>query len=300
MSRANPVSITLQDSPVPGRTAYDLFVETMGIEWPITAERFDRITCRQVLLAHSEQKPVGCALVDIAESRGYVQLIAVLPSWQGRGIGTALLEEAEHWLLQQGTTEIHLGAGGRYLWQGVPDGCHPWFIRRGYVDRETNLDMSVDLHMYPYPERVDRKLPDGMTFRTARPDDREDLIAVLNDEDLSDWKQDYLSLIDAGRCTDILLAVHNGEIIGAVMGLVDETVWKDCFPGPVGELACLGVLSRYRGKGVGLALAARLTLRLKELGMTTGYLKWTWLESWYGTLGYQTWRRFHMMEKSGE
>jgi N-acetylglutamate synthase-like GNAT family acetyltransferase len=66
---------------------------------------------------------------------------------------------------------------------------------------------------------------------------------------------------------------------------------------PVGELACMGVIRSCRGRGIGKALAAKVTDDLKRRGMTTGYLRWTWLEDWYGSLGYQRWETFHMMSK---
>ena len=74
--------------------------------------------------------------------------------------------------------------------------------------------------------------------------------------------------------------------------------WERCFFGPIGGLGCLGVRESERGAGIGRALAAEGTRRLREAGCAVSYLGWTWLEDWYGALGYRVWRRFAMMEKT--
>jgi len=51
---------------------------------------------------------VGFAMGD--RSNGEVQVVAVLPGYEGRGIGKALLLEVQAWLFAEGFDEIWLGA----------------------------------------------------------------------------------------------------------------------------------------------------------------------------------------------
>lgn len=50
----------------------------------------------------------------------------------------------------------------------------------------------------------------------------------------------------------------------------------------------------WRGRGVGLALAALVTECLREEGVARSYVGWTWLVDWYGRLGYRVWRTYAM------
>ena len=53
-------------------------------------------------------RAVGFAMGDRAN--GEVQVVAVLPGYEGRGIGKALLLEVQAWLFSEGQEEIWLGA----------------------------------------------------------------------------------------------------------------------------------------------------------------------------------------------
>jgi beta-N-acetylhexosaminidase len=53
-----------------------------------------------------------------------------------------------------------------------------------------------------------------------------------------------------------------------------------------------------RNRGIGLTLAAYATDVLRREGFRHSYLGYTWLEQWYGRLGYRTFRSFWMGEKA--
>jgi GNAT superfamily N-acetyltransferase len=59
-------------------------------------------------LCRHGDRTVGFAMADRAN--GEVQVVAVLPGYEGRGIGRALLEQARDWLFAEGHDEIWLGA----------------------------------------------------------------------------------------------------------------------------------------------------------------------------------------------
>lgn len=53
-------------------------------------------------LARVDDRYVGYAVTGRTESRGYLQRLAVDPAHQGRGVGTALVEDSSNWLRQRG------------------------------------------------------------------------------------------------------------------------------------------------------------------------------------------------------
>lgn len=59
-------------------------------------------------LCECEGEVVGFAMGDRAN--GEVQVVAVLPDFEGRGIGKALLRQVRDWLFAEGYEEIWLGA----------------------------------------------------------------------------------------------------------------------------------------------------------------------------------------------
>ena len=296
MSSMDPglLDFRMSDRIEPGD--YDMFSTTME-QWPLTKESFQYVSVKLNIQAYRNDELAGYVWTDRNDDTGNIQLIVVKPQYQGNGIGRLLLMKAEEWLAREGIRSIHLGAGDGYLWQGVPDGSQDWFLRRGYSIDEASIDMTMDLRRYEYPTWVDERLPAGIVFRNAAPDDFSGLMKALEDEDLVEWKPYYRILIKTGRYNDIFVALHNSEIIGMVMGSCNESIWQERLEKPVGELACMGVVSSYRGRGIGKSLAARATNDLKRRGMVTGYLRWTSLEDWYGSLGYQRWAVFHMMSK---
>jgi len=259
--------------------AYDLYTQALASEWPLSEQRFSQIGCHQVVLACRQSEPLGIALLDRDGTQGYIQVIAVKPPYQSQGIGSALLNASERWFAQHGVTEVHVGRGRQYLWQGAPEGCERFFRRHGYTDTETSVDMTLDLAQYAHPSWVDARLPPQVCIRRARREDAGNLPPVFHDEDLASWLGVYMRTMASGQYDSILLAATENGIVGLVLLLTE------------------GVRQAYRNQGIGRALAAAATRQLKRQGMDTSYVGWTWLENWYGALGYRVWRRFHMMSK---
>ena len=50
-----------------------------------------------------------------------------------------------------------------------------------------------------------------------------------------------------------------------------------------------GVAEEAREQGIGLALAARVTERIRVRELTTSFVGYAWLVDWYGRLGYRVW-----------
>jgi GNAT superfamily N-acetyltransferase len=70
--------------------------------------------------------------------------------------------------------------------------------------------------------------------------------------------------------------------------------WLAVLGEQTGGIGPLGVVESMRRRGIGLALAARVTEVLRERGLEKSYIGWTWLVDWYGRLGYQIWQEYIM------
>ncbi|MBP7402854.1 MAG: GNAT family N-acetyltransferase, partial [Clostridia bacterium] len=175
---------------------YGLYMSAMP-DWPLSAEAFQDVAVKWNLQMYLDGEKVGFVWIDRDGQEGFIQLIVVRPGYRERGFGRHLLLKAEEWLASQHVRRIRLGAGSGYLWQGVPEDRHAWFLHRGYSIEETSVDMTVDLRSFEYPAHVDQRLPADMVFRPSCAADRDGLLAALADEDLVEWKPYYLSLMDA-------------------------------------------------------------------------------------------------------
>ncbi len=88
-----------KDEPAAHATIEAAFAGTWGFH-PLTYEEFvERIGGREFepdlsLMAHHEEAPVGTLLGLVMDDLGWVDMLAVLPEWRGRGIGAGLLRAA--------------------------------------------------------------------------------------------------------------------------------------------------------------------------------------------------------------
>lgn len=74
---------------------FRVFVDEQGVPPEMELDEFDAVSCHVVALAEGEPVGTGRLLPD-----GHIGRMAVLATWRGRGVGTALLEalivEASH------------------------------------------------------------------------------------------------------------------------------------------------------------------------------------------------------------
>lgn len=220
--------------------------------------------------------------------------LCVAPEYRCGGIGSSLLRQAEEAMRQAGYKTYILGRStAGYLCQGVPyakDAPVPvFFEKRGYVAAWSSIDMVLNLHEFSLQTLALRPQPDGVIFRMASPKELCDVrVAVAQTEPY--WVRFYAGDIS------VFVAEFEGEIVGFVL-LLSDMCFATNFLGRVGGLGCLGVVPKWREKGIGLRLAAHATQALLERGMDWSYLGYTWLEDWYGRLGYRVYARFWMGEK---
>ena len=73
-------------------------------------------------------RPVGFLLMHIAAGIAWIEQLSVLDHWQGRGLGTALIDRAEAAAHAYGYPVLHLTTYRTVAWN------KPFYARRGFVE----------------------------------------------------------------------------------------------------------------------------------------------------------------------
>ncbi|GAA5141182.1 hypothetical protein GCM10023340_02440 [Nocardioides marinquilinus] len=172
---------------------------------------------------------------------------AVLPAYQGRGIGSALAD----WLLARARA-----AGSTVIGMQVPEGCPAdrFMADRGYRLRWTAWDLAL-----PVSASIEsRPLPDGYAVRDATADDERAAWTVLEDAFL-EWSdrertpfEDFLARVrerpGAAPWNLRVLADPDGDVVGATHVFLTGEDGEDA------HVSRVAVRADRRGLGLGQAL----------------------------------------------
>jgi beta-N-acetylhexosaminidase len=302
---------------------YCLWEETLGATWPISAGG-----SQEVVEAESAYRPgdhvvaeAGGQLAGFVATqvravpgertpRGQVTVILVAPDYQRKGIGRALLREAENRLAERGVTEIQLGSGGpSYFWPGVPanlPGAQPFFTACGWPHLEDTFDLVRALKDYRTPPSVFERLQAAEVSLATPGAEEVDAVLALEAQHFPSWLHHYQAIVSSGAFSDLVVAkTRAGEIVGTSSVEYPHSAWSPhefrwerLLGRNTGSVGPLGVREEMRGRGIGLALAARVTERLQERGLETAYVGYTWLVDWYGRLDYRVWQEYRVSRKA--
>jgi mycothiol synthase len=206
----------------------------------------------------------------------YVRLLAVDREHRGRGIGSALLEDAE----SRGATTI-AAEPGNYFTPGVVDTDTETlqFLRnRGYREKGFTHNLEAELDRLP-----------PATARRARPDERDRVLAFIERQFGRIWRFETAPAFDADPPAIFVVEEH-GEIAG--FAAHDANNRGLGFFGPTGVDASL----RGRGHGRRLLLASLADLRAR--GHTRAIIPWTdAIEFYERSCGAKVTARFVTMAK---
>jgi beta-N-acetylhexosaminidase len=296
---------------------YQLWQRMLSDSWPIPRETF-----HAVIVANEDYQPgdhlaaiddrgiMGFVATQVPQRQnnlilqGKILVILMAPEYLGEGFGRELLDRAIAALKQQGVGEVQLGGGSIYFWQGVPTNLlSAWlfFEHLGWPEQERSFDLIGDLRDYATPQEVYERLRPSITIGLATPDDRE-AILQFESEHFPGWLPFYERVLRHNGYADIVVAKDTYEGVVGISSILDPRAlwwhydirWLHLFPEHTGGIGPLGVAETMREKGIGLALAARVTEELRNRGFVKSYVGWTWLVDWYGKLGYKVWQEYIM------
>ncbi|WP_248960830.1 GNAT family N-acetyltransferase [Sphaerisporangium perillae] len=199
---------------------------------------------------------------------GHVDLIAVRPSAQGRGVGRDLLRAAEDWLAERGVREVRLaGNPPCYAWPGIdvrytPAACLAESL--GYERYRTAWNMTADLTAYAPGgaaggddgERA-RLAAAGVALHYAAPGERAEVAAFVREH----WNDAWAWEVE--QASGCHYATREGEILGfAAWGT--RPLWF----GP------MGTAEAARGLGVGRVLLRRCLEEQAAAGQRSTQIAW--------------------------
>ncbi|RZU71937.1 acetyltransferase (GNAT) family protein [Micromonospora kangleipakensis] len=228
---------------------------------------------------------------------GHVDLVAVAPGERRRGVGRALLAEAERRLAGLGAAELLLaGNPPHYAWPGIdvrytPAVCAA--LRLGYRQDRTAWNMTADLSdgspALRSTEAAERRLAgQGVTVRRAEPADLAALAAFARATFGGTWDGELAGSVgrpDAGAH----LAERDGEILGFAAYGSSRPSWF----GP------MGTAPAAEGSGIGGVLLRRCLRDQAVAGIGAAQIGWVGPVPFYsGSAGARIERVFFLYRKA--
>jgi ribosomal protein S18 acetylase RimI-like enzyme len=232
-------------------------------------------------------RPVGFALSCKAE----LVLLCVLPEYQRRGVGSALLAQAEAQIKVAGFDKIKIG-GWRSALQGAPElyGGKEFFAKNNYEPDWLTVNMAMDLADFDVDKLNLPPVESNIIFRMAEESDKDALLLAVK-ENTDFWYDIYIDT----PMREVLLALCNGEILGYLQINPGERH----FVKPGAQIGCVGVTKNARRRGVGRRLVAEGMQKLKLSGEQSVELLYIELVDWYRRLGLEvTDRQYIIKDKS--
>ena len=166
-----------------------------------------------------------------------------------------------------------------------------FFQKRGYQAAWSSVNMRLDLAGYD-PGQVDiPPVPEGVAFRLLETGEEAALLAAVEDAQPA-WLEFY-----QGCPSPILVAAEQGQLVGFAMVPPEGGRFLGDVEKP-GSLECVGVVKSHRNRGIGMGMVLAGIRWLKDQGCGSIELRYVALEDWYHKVGFCTFQRMWMGEKS--
>ncbi|MBN1900498.1 GNAT family N-acetyltransferase [Candidatus Sumerlaeota bacterium] len=204
------------------------------------------------------------------ETFGKIRLLAVHPKFRRRGIGGALLTEAETRLIERGAKTISImDVPANYQMPGVDFRYTEAFCflpKHGYTCGMPNINLvcGVSPRMFDQEEDIERLKKEDFIIRRAQESDWNGIEKFL----AANWK----CWIDEARSSfdnkpkTLHICIHKGEVVG-FSGYEGNNKGMGWF-GP------MGVLPVTRGKGIGAILCLLCLQDIALLGHRRAIIPW--------------------------
>ncbi|MEO7020795.1 MAG: GNAT family N-acetyltransferase, partial [Ktedonobacteraceae bacterium] len=292
-------------------SVFTLWQSTVGQVWPLAFERFQQILSAPHaghFVARENGEIIGFVGTSQSQARdqptGHLLALLVAPSWQRRGLGSALYDVALQHLREAGVHLLQLGGLVPRFWCGVPGNLEPaqdFFKARGWDLSQTVYDLMQDLSQYATPPAIYRRMAEQqITLEPAREEDMAEVLAFETRE-FPNWSMHYARAARLGDYQDVLVArEQGGQVVGTLITYTahshptrTDVIWQQLLGDDAGALGAVGVAASEQGRGIGIALVARASDLLKERGVGTCCIDWVELTDFYAKLGYAKWRSYH-------
>lgn len=265
-----------------------------------------------LIVAEAAGRAVGFALclvlrhpienLGLMEHRGFITAMGVHPDFQGRGIGKALLAEAEKFFRARGRGEITIAPyPPNYFVPGVDKKRYAagleFLEKQGFEEFVEAIAADALIGQFELAEDVVAKeealRQEGLIVEPFSPKDMAAYIQFMAEAMPGDWVEDARGLVRRMASGDappdsIFVARDGGKIVGYCK-----------FDGE--HFGPFGVADSHQGRGIGSVLLARTLLQMRMEGHHSAYVLWTGeraAKGVYGRLGFQITRRFAVLKKT--
>lgn len=207
-------------------------------------------------------------VVEAQRELAWVKLFAVREDCRRRGIATALFNELENRLRDDGVKRIRISDYPFwYLFSGVDlkyEDAIDFLSRRGFRKAGETVDYEIDLLKFHVPKRVLRINTGPLVIRRAGQEYRETVFKWIKTEFSVFWAYEADASFKYAN-PKLWLAEENNKIIGfSVYGTL-EPHWF----GPI------GVSNEARSRGIGSILLFNCLRSLREEGQRHAVVPWT-------------------------
>ncbi len=296
---------------------YELWNNEYKEIFPISKELFERNLSNLYIdasfIALENNNPVGFVISKIwndeykikgYEDCGWINLIYVSPQFRKKGIGSALLKNAESEFDKKNKSVIYIGRDYLNYFPGLPcdlKNSLEWFKNRGYSNPYDTYDLISSKNKDLKPLRNNT-----FEFRPANINDKVELINFMNRNWPGRWTKEVVDYFNnGGTGREYLLCLDNNEICAfAKVGYpnTDEILisysltWRERFK-KLGGIGPLGVDKEYRGRHLGSDIVIYAKNVLIENKVSDIIIDWTGLLDFYRPLGFEVWKSYYYLTK---
>lgn len=239
---------------------------------------------------------VGYISCKVRDSKGVISFIFVTEEFRLKGIGSKLLKQGIDWLKANGAKEVVFGAGsGSYIFPGLPKNLkiEGFFEKNGFKATDDGLvDMFQDITNWEVSEDIFKETESVGVKIQFSDEESANKIVEFAKENFSNWYEYFKQDMEKGKYDKVFYASIGDEVVGISKLWVGDCTWDLLFENNVGGGGALGVSEKHRGKGIGLAMKAWGTKKIKDRGIKYVWIGWTYAIDFYKKLGFEVWREY--------
>lgn len=211
---------------------------------------------------------------------GYITMVIVKRIYRNKGIGRALLDNVEKYLIDVRKKKIHIDFFNpinlEWYIPGTDGHDHPntpgvdtmgpgysFFKKAGYTERTKEISMYLDLKYFSLSDIVKDKYmkfkEKGITIEYYDAKKHHGLREFFDNLKNEYWRKEIIENLSSQNPYPVIVASHNGSVIG--------------FTGPIevqdsgrGKFTGIGVDPSYQGEGIGNVLFFKLCESFKNEG----------------------------------
>lgn len=267
----------------------------------IAVDNNDNVIGFIVVKRWQEQLDVG-----MSWKTAWIQALLVDRQFRNRGIGSTLLNHAESAFKANGMDNVLLGRDPWHYFPGIPaqfEDTAGWFEHRGFKKQDRDYDLTCS-----YDDTDKRSVPDmeGVVFSLLKKEDKAHFLAFLHRCFPGRWEYEAIHYFQKGGTgREFVVLKKDEQIIGfcrindSDSPLIAQNVyWAPLFDEELGGIGPLGIDSKERKNGYGLAIVEAAVAYLRNRNIHSILIDWTGLVEFYNKLGYEIWQGYDSYKKS--